>query len=164
MGAPADEMNNFQTVAIVKPSLGPAIARYDLAIQFHGDAIGFHAQRFNQRRKGKWGRLLAEIALFPVDVEFHFVGAAFPADERIVARWPLLGLMQKELPRRGPPFKIGLHDQGRVRQRRFLNLNLDLGCASGIGHSLGIERGRTGTGKAENQARTGGRRASLGDL
>ena len=75
--AAADEMNDFETVAFGEPGLGPAIARHDIAIEFHGHAVGLHTQRFNQRRESKWGRLIAEIALFPIDVEFHLVCAAF---------------------------------------------------------------------------------------
>jgi len=75
--AAADEMNDFQTVAIGELGLGPAIARHDIAIQFHGHAVGLHTQRFNQCCQSKWGRLIAEIAFFPIDIEFHFVGAAF---------------------------------------------------------------------------------------
>jgi hypothetical protein len=65
----ADEVDDFQPVTIVECGLRPAIPRHDVAIQFHCDTIGLHAQRLNQR--GQRERRNVEFALVPIDLKFH---------------------------------------------------------------------------------------------
>jgi hypothetical protein len=90
LGSTADEVDDFELVAFAERSLSPEIARYDVAIQFHCDAIGLHAQSLNQRGQRK--RRNVELPLFPIDLQFH-----------------LLRLAQRKLPRGRPPFEVGLH-------------------------------------------------------
>ena len=52
------------------------------------------------------------------------------------------------------PSKLACTSNDESGSRGFLDFNLDLGRAAGIGDRLGIERRRAGTGKAERQART----------
>lgn len=38
----ADEMHNFQLVAVAKTFIGPVLTGNNIAIEFHGHAIRFH--------------------------------------------------------------------------------------------------------------------------
>jgi len=66
--AAADEVNNLELVAVVEAGLSPKIARDDAAIQFHGDAVRFHAHLFEQ---GSQSERSVKIAVFPVNLKFH---------------------------------------------------------------------------------------------
>ena len=50
--AAADEVDDFEFVAIGELGFGPAVAANEFAIQFDGDAIGFHAELCNKFREG----------------------------------------------------------------------------------------------------------------
>lgn len=69
----ADEVDDLQLVAFVELSFYPAVARHDVAVQFHGHAVGFHAEDFDEGYERKRIGRPAEIALFAVDVKFHWV-------------------------------------------------------------------------------------------
>ena len=71
LSSAADEVDDLEFVAFVERGLSPAVARHDVAIQFHGHAISFHAEGFQQRGEGKRCRSVAEIPLFPIDLKFH---------------------------------------------------------------------------------------------
>ncbi len=45
----AYEVNYFQAVSFVQGSLLPLVAGNDFAIQFYGYAVGFHAERCDER-------------------------------------------------------------------------------------------------------------------
>jgi len=49
--AAADELDDFQLVAIAKASLGPLLAGHDAAVQFDRNPVGFHAQLLKQSRE-----------------------------------------------------------------------------------------------------------------
>ena len=53
--AAADEVDDFQSVAIFKHSAGPAVAGSDFEIEFDGDAVGLHVQGFDQGSEGELG-------------------------------------------------------------------------------------------------------------
>ena len=67
----AHEVDDLEFVAIVQSSVRPAIARDDVAIQFDGDAVGFHGEGFYQ--SGESGNRRIEGSFFSVDLEFHDV-------------------------------------------------------------------------------------------
>ncbi len=71
--AAADEVDYFQAVAIFQDGLRPAVARGDFAVEFDGDAVGLHVERFDQSYEGElgWRRGVWEGAGFSVDVEIH---------------------------------------------------------------------------------------------
>jgi len=71
--AAADEVHDFQTIPLVQLGFGPATARNYLTIQFHGHAIGFHAEGFYEACERERDGGVFEIALFPVNVEFHVI-------------------------------------------------------------------------------------------
>ena len=66
--AAADEVDDFEAVAVRQIGVGPAVARDDVAIALNGDAVGFHAELLDEG--GERGDL-SEFALRPVDDEFH---------------------------------------------------------------------------------------------
>lgn len=66
--APADEVNNFHLIAIVKDCFGPLGTGDDLAIQFDGDAIAFHAELLDELGEGE---LFVEGLVFAVDNQAH---------------------------------------------------------------------------------------------
>jgi hypothetical protein len=45
----AYEVNYFEAVSFVQGSLLPLVAGNDFAIQFYGYAVGFHAERCDER-------------------------------------------------------------------------------------------------------------------
>jgi hypothetical protein len=69
----ADEVDDFELVAIFKNDLGPAIAGSDISIEFDRDAIGLHIKGFDQGRQRErgGGRGIGEGARFAVDVKVH---------------------------------------------------------------------------------------------
>jgi hypothetical protein len=69
--ATTDEMNYFELVAIIQDGFVPAIPRYDVAVQFHGDAVGFHSELVDEGGKGERIRSVWKVALIAVDLEFH---------------------------------------------------------------------------------------------
>jgi hypothetical protein len=74
--AAADELDDFQLVAIAKASLGPLLAGHDAAVQFDRNPIGFHAQLLKQSREGQ---RRAEFARLSVDLYLHSQGLSpFP--------------------------------------------------------------------------------------
>ena len=48
IGAAADEVDDLQPVAFVQRVVSPAVAGHDVAVQFDGDAVGLHAEDFDQ--------------------------------------------------------------------------------------------------------------------
>jgi hypothetical protein len=64
-------VDDLEFVALVESGLGPAVAGDDVAIQFNGDAVGLHAEGFNQSSES--GKRGIECSLLSVDVEFHDV-------------------------------------------------------------------------------------------
>jgi len=63
-----DEVDDLQAIGVGELGLRPAIAGDDVAVQFYGDAVGFHAELFNERGEGEWA---VEVARVSVDVEEH---------------------------------------------------------------------------------------------
>jgi len=61
-------MNDLEPVAFGELGLGPSIAGHDLAIQFDGDPIGFHAELPDQGIEREFSR---QVAIFSVDDQFH---------------------------------------------------------------------------------------------
>jgi hypothetical protein len=62
-------MDDFKFVTFFKWSFGPTVARNNISIEFDGNPIGLHAERFDQSRKVQnWG---VERAFFPIDLESH---------------------------------------------------------------------------------------------
>src|SRR5215469_4410229 len=66
--AAAHEVDDFHAVTIIENCFGPAVARYDVAIQFDRHAVGLDSKGFDQVGNSE-GRF--EAALVTVDVEFH---------------------------------------------------------------------------------------------
>jgi hypothetical protein len=66
----ADEVHDFQAVAIVQNRGGPAVAGDYVTVQFYGYAIGLHAEEIYQGGEGE-GSGRVERAFFAVDVKFH---------------------------------------------------------------------------------------------
>jgi hypothetical protein len=65
-------MDYFQSVAVVQQRFGPAVAGDDVAVEFDGDAIGLHAERFDQGCEGELGaRRIREGAGFAIDMKIH---------------------------------------------------------------------------------------------
>jgi hypothetical protein len=64
-------VDDLKFVAIVERSLSPAIPRHDVSIQFDGDAVGLHAERFHEGGEG--GNRGIEYSFFSVNVESHDV-------------------------------------------------------------------------------------------
>jgi hypothetical protein len=46
----------FEPVAVFEDGLGPGATGGNFAIEFDGDPILLHVERFDQGREGKWGR------------------------------------------------------------------------------------------------------------
>lgn len=67
--AAADEVNDFQPVAVFELGFEPAIAGNDVAIQFHGHAVGLHAEEFYECSQGEGSG--GKVTLFSIDVKFH---------------------------------------------------------------------------------------------
>src|SRR5580704_599030 len=72
--APTDKVDDFQAVAFVQNSFGPAVAGHDVAIEFDGDAVDFHAKNFHEGSEGKRSGSVGECALVAVNVQFHRAG------------------------------------------------------------------------------------------
>jgi hypothetical protein len=72
--AATDEVDYFQAVAFGELSLGPLAAGDDVAVQFDGYSIRFHAERFHQRRQRKFSAAWVggEDAFFSIDVQLHW--------------------------------------------------------------------------------------------
>jgi hypothetical protein len=66
--APANEMHDFQFVAVLKRCRVPLGAGNDFKIQFHGYPVRLHAELRHQRRNGQAVR---KVALFTIDIELH---------------------------------------------------------------------------------------------
>jgi hypothetical protein len=71
--AAPDEVDDFEVIAVFQDGLSPTVARGDFAIEFNGDAVGLHIERFDQRRERELGgrRRVLEGAGFSVYVQFH---------------------------------------------------------------------------------------------
>ena len=95
MEAAADKMDDFKTVAIAEERLRPEISRHHIAVQLHGDAIGLHAQGFDEGGESEWIWRFGEGTFFAVDLEFHGCGAGvwesmlykFTTKRRAVLMW-----------------------------------------------------------------------------
>jgi hypothetical protein len=70
----ADEVDDFEAVAVFERDLGPAVAGGNIAIELDGDAVGLHVEGFNQGGKCEFGggHGVREGALFSVDVKVHY--------------------------------------------------------------------------------------------
>src|ERR1035438_7208126 len=68
----AHEVHDFQAISLLEQSCGPAIPRDDVTIQFHGHAIGLHAEFRHECRQRKRRGNVAEIALVAIDLKLHF--------------------------------------------------------------------------------------------
>ena len=66
-------MNNFQLVTVGELSRRPAIARNQLAIEFHSYAIRLHAELSKERGYGQNG---IELAVLTINGELHSAAAA----------------------------------------------------------------------------------------
>ncbi len=64
-------MDDLEPVAIMQDGFVPAIPRHDVAVEFHGDAIGFHPEHIHESREGNWRDNVAEVPLFSIDLQFH---------------------------------------------------------------------------------------------
>ncbi len=73
--AAADEVDDFEAVAVFEMSLRPAIAGDDVAIEFDGYAVGLHGQGFDQgcEREVAGRCFIREYLLFSIDVKNHFI-------------------------------------------------------------------------------------------
>ena len=71
----ADEVDDFQTVAVFEDDLRPVIAGGDFAVKFDRYSIGFHPQGFEQgcERKEVGGLGIEDGTRFAVDVKDHDV-------------------------------------------------------------------------------------------
>jgi hypothetical protein len=72
--AAAYEVDDFQAVTVFKRDLGPGLARSDFVVEFDGDPVGLHVQRFDERGQGE-GAGIGECAGVAVDVEGHRGGS-----------------------------------------------------------------------------------------
>jgi hypothetical protein len=70
-GTPAYEVDDFKFISVIEIGLGPVIAGHNVAIQFDSDAVGLHAEGFNE--SGEGGNREIECSFFAIDVEFHDV-------------------------------------------------------------------------------------------
>lgn len=66
-----DEVHNFETVAVMQHSLSPSIAGHNIMVQLHRDAVGCHAQAFDQSRESEWRARSREFSLFSINLKFH---------------------------------------------------------------------------------------------
>ena len=66
-------MDNFQLVTVGELSRRPAIARSQLAVEFHGYAIRLHAEVSKERGDGQSG---IELAILAINGELHSAAAA----------------------------------------------------------------------------------------
>jgi hypothetical protein len=71
--AAADEMNDFQAVAVVEFRCLPTIARDNVTIQFNRDAVGFHRKGLDEHGESQ-GFGGFEHAIFSVDLKLHGTG------------------------------------------------------------------------------------------
>ena len=65
---PADEVHDFQSVAVVQGGCGPVIAADNVVVQLHSHPVGFQAQLIYQSRERHF---VAEAAFFAIDDKFH---------------------------------------------------------------------------------------------
>lgn len=68
LGATADEVDDLETIAVVQLRSCPPVAGNDVAVQFNGDAIAFHAQVLDQRSDGE---RIGQVTRFAIDFEVH---------------------------------------------------------------------------------------------
>jgi hypothetical protein len=75
--AAADEVDDFEAVAVFEMSLQPAVAGDDVAVEFNRYAVGLHGEGFDQGCEGEVGceSAIGEAAFFSVDVKIHFIPA-----------------------------------------------------------------------------------------
>ena len=71
--AAADEVDDFEAVAVFEDGLRPTVAGGDFAVEFNGDAVGLHVEGCDEEREGELcgRRGFREGAFFSVDVQFH---------------------------------------------------------------------------------------------
>ena len=72
----AYEVDDLKFVAIIEDSVGPAVSRDDVAIQFNGDAVRFHPEHLYESAQCEGSWRVRELPFFAIDVEFHCVCAA----------------------------------------------------------------------------------------
>lgn len=79
----ADEVDDFEAVAIFEDGFRPDITGGDFAVEFDGDAVGLHVEGFDQGRQRELGgrRRVSKSALFSIDVKFHFVDFLTPGTD-----------------------------------------------------------------------------------
>jgi hypothetical protein len=76
-------MHDLEPVSVVQMCGRPAIARHDLAVEFNGYAVRFHAHALDERGHGVGGVLLA----LSVDRQVHD-GARLIGRERVALSTP----------------------------------------------------------------------------
>ncbi|MCU1300078.1 MAG: hypothetical protein JWQ87_362 [Candidatus Sulfotelmatobacter sp.] len=78
-GAAADKVDDFEAVAVFQRGLGPAVAGDDVAVEFNRDAVGLHAERFDQRSEREVVRAdgIGKGTLVSVNVQSHSLYSLF---------------------------------------------------------------------------------------
>jgi hypothetical protein len=118
LSAAANELNDFQTVAVFKKGLRPAAAGGDFAVEFYGDAVRFHVERFDQCRQRELRPLrVREGPFFAINQELHHLHFL---TEALIS---LLGFAQGEFPRDSAAFMIGLDHYGGIWQGGFVDFD-----------------------------------------
>jgi len=67
----ADEVDDLEAVAFVERRRGPAVARDDVAVELDGDAVGFHAEGFDEGGESEGIGRVGEISRLSVDMKRH---------------------------------------------------------------------------------------------
>jgi hypothetical protein len=113
----ADKVDEFESVSLMEAGVCPAVSGNNVAIQFNGDAIGLHAERFDESGQGQ--NLGIESSFLSIDVEFHndnlrdlgreFAGRMRPPTTQ------LFGFAQNEFSGGRAALEIGLNQQRSIR-------------------------------------------------
>jgi hypothetical protein len=125
-------MDDLQAIALGQAGFSPPITGNDAPIQFNGDAVDFHPQPVDKTDKSQWR---IEIPRFTIDDEVHRGSLRFHFAQLELAGGSAAGV-------------VGLHQHGGIRERGFVDVDLQFGIAVGTGDHLGVERSRIGTGEA----------------
>jgi len=142
--APADEVDNLQAVAFTQVGSRPLIAGNDASVQLDGYAICFHLQLVH--KTGESERRI-EIPSFAIDLQFHIIWilAASACRRQVSCRASLDRAAGGAAPTRSSRLcfyfaqvefagcsaagVVGLHEHGRIGERGFINIDLQLGVA-----------------------------------
>jgi hypothetical protein len=65
----ANEVNDFQLIALLQVDLSPLIAACDFTVKFDGHSVRFHVEKFDEagQRKGS-----LEVSGLPIDLDLHW--------------------------------------------------------------------------------------------